>query len=59
LTEFEERKIPYHLNEDNVKVNVPPAENMAAVKLGLPVDYKNNLNFNTFYKTIPVIEIVV
>ena len=44
LTEFEERKIPYHLNEDNVRVNVPPAEHMAAVKLGLPVDYKNNFD---------------
>jgi len=44
LTEFEERKIPYHLKEGNVRVNVPPAEHMAAVKLGLPVDYKNNFD---------------
>ncbi|EMR74809.1 hypothetical protein MBGDF03_00005 [Thermoplasmatales archaeon SCGC AB-540-F20] len=32
------------MGEDKVMVKVPPAEHMAAVKLGLPVDYKNNLD---------------
>ena len=44
LTEFEEREISYHQKKDAVKVKVPPAEHMAAVKLGLPVDYKNNFD---------------
>jgi len=44
LTEFEEREISYHLKEGKVRVKVPSAEHMAAVKLGLPVDYKNNFD---------------
>jgi hypothetical protein len=44
LTEFIEREIQYHEKKGKVKVNVPPAEHMAAVKLGLPVDYKNNFD---------------
>ncbi len=44
LTEFEEKEISYHLKEGKVRVKIPPAEHMAAVKLGLPVDYKNNFD---------------
>lgn len=44
LTEFIEREIQYHTKKEKVDVNVPPAEHMAAVKLGLPVDYKNNFD---------------
>lgn len=44
LTEFTEREIQYHMKKEKVKVHVPPAEHMAAVKLGLPVDYKNNFD---------------
>jgi len=44
LTEFIEREIQYHMKKEKVKVNVPPAEHMVAVKLGLPVDYKNNFD---------------
>ena len=44
LTEFEEKEISYHLKEDKVRVKVPLVEHMAAVKLGLPVDYKNNFD---------------
>ena len=44
LTEFISREIQYHEKKEKVKVNVPPAEHMAAVKLGLPVDYKNNFD---------------
>jgi len=44
LTEFEEKEISYHNKEEKVNVKVPSAEHMAAVKLGLPVDYKNNFD---------------
>ena len=44
LTEFIEREIQYHAKKGKVDVNVPPTEHMAAVKLGLPVDYKNNFD---------------
>lgn len=44
LTEFLEREVQYHMKKEKVKVHVPPAEHMAAVKLGLPVDYKNNFD---------------
>jgi len=44
LTEFTEREIQYHMKKEKVKVHVPPVEHMAAVKLGLPVDYKNNFD---------------
>lgn len=44
LTNYEERKIPYHLKKNEIIIKVPPVEHMAAVKLGLPVDYKNNLD---------------
>jgi len=42
LTDFEIKGIPFHDGRGEVKVRVPPIEHMAAVKLGLPVDYKNN-----------------
>jgi len=42
LTDFEIKEILYHNNEKTVKVRVPPLEDMTAVKLGLPVDYKHN-----------------
>ena len=44
LTDYEPRNISHHMGENKVMVKVPPAEHMAAVKLGLPVDYKNNLD---------------
>ncbi len=44
LNEFKEREISYHMKEEKVNVKVPSAEHMAAVKLGLPVDYKNNFD---------------
>ena len=44
LKEYEHREISYHMRENKIKVKVPPADHMAAVKLGLPVDYKNNLD---------------
>jgi hypothetical protein len=42
LTEFVVREISYPNSDKKVKARVPSIEHMAAVKLGLPVDYKNN-----------------
>ncbi len=36
--------IPYRGRPGAVAVKVPPVEDMAAVKIGLPVDYKNNFD---------------
>ena len=44
LTNYEEHRITYHLKKDEIIIKVPPVEHMTAVKLGLPVDYKNNLD---------------
>ncbi|MEW5936984.1 MAG: hypothetical protein AB1665_04085 [Candidatus Thermoplasmatota archaeon] len=41
LTEFEVREIRYHNIGRSIEVRVPPIEHMAAVKLGLPADYKH------------------
>ncbi|NOQ55031.1 MAG: hypothetical protein GQ558_10570 [Thermoplasmata archaeon] len=42
LTDFDQKEIAYHRKDAALKVRVPPIETMAAVKLGLPVDFKNN-----------------
>ncbi len=42
LTDHITRQIPYHNSDRSVRTKVPPIEHMTAVKLGLPVDYKNN-----------------
>lgn len=42
LTNFILKEISYHNKPESVLVRVPSIEAMAAVKLGLPVDYKNN-----------------
>ena len=42
LTDYVTRGIPFHDSEKAVFAKFPPIEHMAAVKLGLPVDYKNN-----------------
>jgi len=44
LSECESRKIRYHNKPEVLTVKVPSAEKMAAVKLGLPADYKNNFD---------------
>jgi len=36
------KDIPFHNKKCSINIKVPPVESMAAVKLGLPVDYKNN-----------------
>ncbi len=42
LTDYETVEIQYHNREGSVKARVPPSEDIAAVKLGLPVSYKHN-----------------
>lgn len=42
LTDYEKKEIAYHNRAMSLEVKVPRVEHMAAVKLGLPVDYKNN-----------------
>jgi len=58
LTEFEEREISYHMKEEKVNVKVPSAEHMAAVKLGLPVDYKNNFDSQALLKICNVDNVI-
>lgn len=42
LEEVETRRLPYHDQDREVSVKVPTCERLAANKLGLPVDFKNN-----------------
>ena len=58
LIEFEEREISYHLKNHMVRVKVPPAEHMAAVKLGLPVDYKNNFDLQVLLDICDVDKVI-
>lgn len=58
LTEFLQREIQYHMKKEKVNVKVPPAEHMAAVKLGLPVDYKNNFDAQVLLEICNVEKVV-
>jgi len=58
LTNYEERKIPYHMKKDKITVKVPAVEHMAAVKLGLPVDYKNNLDSQVLIEICDVDKVI-
>jgi hypothetical protein len=42
LDVFDTKELGYHRKDASLKVRVPPIDTMAAVKLGLPVDFKNN-----------------
>ena len=44
LDEFETRSLPFQNVDGEVSVRVPSCERLAANKLGLPVDYKNNFD---------------
>jgi hypothetical protein len=44
LEKYKKAEIPFHSKLGKVAVKVPPVEDMAAVKVGLPVDYKNNFD---------------
>ena len=58
LTEFLEREIQYHMKKEKVKVHVPPVDYMTAVKLGLPVDYKNNFDSQVLLEICNVEKVV-
>jgi hypothetical protein len=42
LDDYDTKELRYHQRDDSLMVRVPPLDTMAAVKLGLPVDFKNN-----------------
>lgn len=44
LTDYQKKKIQFHATGKSLLVCVPPVEDLAAVKLGLPADYKNILD---------------
>jgi hypothetical protein len=44
LENYKNAEIRFHNKSGKVIVKVPPVEDMAAVKVGLPVDYKNNFD---------------
>ncbi|MDY6985141.1 MAG: hypothetical protein SVE93_01880 [Candidatus Thermoplasmatota archaeon] len=44
LENYKKAEISFHNKPGKVVVKVPPVEDMAAVKVGLPVDYKNNFD---------------
>lgn len=44
LDETETKSLPFHNVDEEVKVMVPSCDRLAANKLGLPVDYKNNFD---------------
>jgi hypothetical protein len=58
LTKFEKKQLRYHLRDGTITVKVPPVSHMAAVKLGLPVDYKNNLDAQVLLEICDVDEVV-
>ncbi|MFA5102683.1 MAG: hypothetical protein WC525_05975 [Candidatus Thermoplasmatota archaeon] len=58
LTEVIGREIQYHEKKGKVKVNVPPVEHMTAVKLGLPVDYKNNFDSQVLLKICNIEKVI-
>ena len=41
LTDCKKKNIQFHANGKSLLIHVPPVEDLAAVKLGLPADYKN------------------
>jgi len=42
LDVFDKQELEYHRKDASLEVRVPPIDTMAAVKLGLPVDFKNH-----------------
>ena len=41
LTEYKTKNVHFHTSNKSILIHVPPVEDLAAVKLGLPADYKN------------------
>lgn len=57
LTEYQRRSVAYHGQPKELIIKVPPKEHLAAVKLGLPVDFKNNLDATLLLQTCDVREV--
>lgn len=55
---YEERYLKFHNSTEIIKVRVPPIEHMTAVKMGLPVDYKNNYNSHILLQNCDVDEVI-
>lgn len=58
LTDFDTVEMHYHNREGSVMARVPPIEDMAAVKLGLPVGYKHNHDAAMLLKFSDVEEVI-
>lgn len=58
IDEYEERTLKFHNSEETIKVRVPPIEHMTAVKMGLPVDYKNNYDSHILLQNSEVDEVI-
>ncbi len=58
LTNYVQKDIEYHIKSKALSVNVPPKEHMAAVKLGLPADYKNNYDVAVLLRMSDIEEVI-
>jgi len=58
LTDYVTREIPFHNKDAVLTIKVPPAKGMAAVKLGLPVDYKNNFDSAVLLRICDIDEVI-
>ncbi len=58
LTNYVQKDIEYHIKSKARSVNVPPIEHMAADKLGLPADYKNNYDVAVLLRESDIEEVI-
>lgn len=58
LSDYVTREIHFHYKDSKITVMVPLAESMAAVKLGLPVDYKNNFDSAVLLQNCHIDEVI-
>ena len=58
LTNTIQKNIDYHKQSKALPVNVPPIEYMAANKLGLPADYKNNYDTAVLLRESDIEEVI-
>jgi len=58
LTNTVQKDIDYHNQSKALPVNVPPIEHMAANKLGLPADYKNNYDTAVLLRESDIEEVI-
>ena len=52
------KEIGYHNKPEKIRVKVPPYEHMAADKLGLPADYKNNFDCAVLLQLCDITDVV-